>query len=230
MTWFSYYNYGTVLQAKATTQLLTNMGFHTELVQYYPATNAGEKHQNIVSKFMKRIFSKMKNWSGSNRVEQFNGKLFDNFKNTRLPLTDLCEDTETLKQLNKTFDLFICGSDQIWSPMNFDSHYFLDFVSNPHAMIAYAPSLGVTHISEESIEKEMKTLVSRFDHLSVREAVAAKLLSQLTGKDVETVLDPTLLLGRKDWTETLALGESAEEPYLLIYFLGSNMKIGRAHV
>ena len=41
--------------------------------------------------------------------------------------------TQTSSQLfclNDEFDAFVCGSDQIWSPNEFNSKYFFDFVKD----------------------------------------------------------------------------------------------------
>ena len=59
-------------------------------------------------------------------------------------------DTYTeLKEKADSLDKVVCGSDQIWSPIFYDPHYYLDFVDNDTKKISYAPSFGVSDIYEE---------------------------------------------------------------------------------
>lgn len=106
-----------------------------------------------------------------------------------------------LNDLNMEYDAFVCGSDQIWSPLCYDSKYFLDFVENTDKMIAYAPSIGSTKIDDSIIREKMFQHISRFKHLAVREQQGAELIKKLTGHDAKVVLDPTLLMDAAEWDE-----------------------------
>ena len=74
-----------------------------------------------------------------------------------------------MQELNNIYNGFVCGSDQIWGPRWFDSHYFLDFVADSKRKIAYAPSIGVTELSSFQAAWSMKKLISKIKYLSVRE-------------------------------------------------------------
>ena len=78
--------------------------------------------------------------------------------------------------LNGKYDVFIVGSDQIWSPLSYDVRYFFDYINNPGKLISYAPSIGVNSIQDKYIEKNMKKYISRFNKISCREKVGACLL------------------------------------------------------
>ncbi len=61
--------------------------------------------------------------------------------------------------------------------------------------------------------------------ISVREESGAKIVKELTGRDVVVLVDPTMMLSKEKW---LSLAKPAEakpaEKYLLTYFLGQKTK------
>ncbi|TKJ32450.1 MAG: hypothetical protein CEE38_23225 [Planctomycetes bacterium B3_Pla] len=115
------------------------------------------------------------------------------------------------------YDAFVCGSDQIWSPYStLDPAYFLCFANGSEIRrIAYAPSFGVSALPEE-LREMLRERISNIPHLSVREHQGRSIIKELTGRDAEVVLDPTLLLSATDWT---AMTKSAQikSPYILVY-------------
>ena len=125
---------------------------------------------------------------------------------------------DKLPALNDQFDMFICGSDQIWSVREsiFNPYYYLDFVTKKK--ISYAPSLGTDKISEKAFEMIRKLLVD-YAAISVRESVSAKQLSDLIGKEVQWVVDPTLLRDRVFWEQLTCGIPRRKKKYLLCYFL-----------
>lgn len=129
-----------------------------------------------------------------------------------------------LSQLNNQFDLFIAGSDQIW---NFaitrgDTAFLLDFVTDPQKKSSYAASFGFDYI-DEAAKPVFARLLPQFTHLSVREQSGARLVKQITGKDVPVVLDPTLLLPREHWAAFAA--QVPSKGYVLLYLMNENDKI-----
>jgi hypothetical protein len=111
------------------------------------------------------------------------------------------------------------GSDQSWSPNLYrpTKPYFLD-IANFKNKCAYAPSLGTTVLSDEYRHFLKKKLMS-FDYLSCRELVNSKMLSNLLGRPVQHVLDPTLLLTAKNWDD-VATAPAIKGKYILAYILG----------
>ena len=65
----------------------------------------------------------------------------------------------------------------------------------------------------------MKEGLKDFKWLSCREKTGAELLKKVTGKDIPTVLDPTLLLKDTEWNK-YEVSEVIGKPYILMYFLG----------
>ena len=128
------------------------------------------------------------------------------------------------------FDVFIVGSDQVWRPTySYVPTYFLEFTKDmPVKRIAYAASFGVDHCDEYEPEilRRCRISAKRFDAISVREDSGVKLCRDFLGVDAIHLLDPTMLLEKKDY---LMLIEEADknisENLLMCYILDNNPKV-----
>lgn len=59
--------------------------------------------------------------------------------------------------------------------------------------------------------------IQRFDYLGIREKTGKELLEEYMNRNIDTVLDPTLLLDQDDWS-IVATHRLVKEPYALVYF------------
>lgn len=124
--------------------------------------------------------------------------------------------------LNEEYDLFFAGSDQIWNyrfpGMKYDD-YFLKFAQDSKKA-AICGSFGVDEIPDERKQTYIDGLCA-FAHISVREDAGAKIVKDLTGRDVPVLVDPVMLLSREEW---LSVAEKprvdTSKPYILKYYLG----------
>lgn len=226
-SWYHYRNYGTALQAAALSAVLRNMGHEAQMIQYKPCGYFRTLPDYSVAALGKRIYRKIQNpkpeQTGATFCDDRKDSLFESFLNKNLHFTQVCTTKADLERLNDSFDAFICGSDQIWSPLVFNPKYYLDFVNDSSKKIAYAPSIGVEEIEDHYVKHEITMLLNSFGSLSVREASGQKLIKELTGKDSQVVLDPTLLLTPGQWEEQFSLKQqNTDKPYLLVYMLGNN--------
>lgn len=223
MTWFQHHNYGTALQAVAMSEIIKKIGYSPTVIQYY--YSKVEPYDEIQK--IKRIIRKAVNWlspTGSPPyVSAKKENKFEEFLLNNLSFSNECRTQSELEALNGKFDCFVCGSDQIWGTAYFKPHYFLDFVYDDSKKIAYAPSIGRPKIDDKRVGKEVARLCSSFAYLSTREESGSKIIHDLTGRDVKTVLDPTLLLDKNDWLQFInSEYKLPESPYLLVYMLGCN--------
>lgn len=226
MTWFTYQNYGTALQASALSNIIRNMDYKVAFVNYHPK---GGSINNPKLFLANRTFQKIKNYGKKPYCSSNRDILYGDYLSNRISCTQKVTSYPELHDLNKKYDAFICGSDQIWSPLCYDSKYFLDFVDNTDKMIAYAPSIGSTKIDDPIIRERMAQHISRFKHLAVREQQGANLIKELTGTDAKVVLDPTLLMDATEWNEFANIDEveKIDGKYILCYFLGDAEKYMR---
>lgn len=220
MTWYTYYNYGTSLQAVALNKAINKLGNRTVIIKYIPKGNVKKINniKDISLKIKNKIYNQNVNSSERNMI-------FEKFLDANIRQTELCNTYAELKELNEKFDAFVCGSDQIWSPLVFDDKYFLSF-ADEYKIISYAPSMGSNKIENLIIADKMKELISRFKYLSIREETGKKIIKDLTGKDAKVVLDPTLLLNKDEWKkfENVKVLNKINNKYILCYFLGDSNK------
>lgn len=223
LTWFHYHNYGTALQVTALAYVIKRMGHTVDIINYKPENKRRFLlSEGIFHYYSKRCSNAVKNYMNRHFMGEMRESLFEEFYKENLIFSKECITFSDFRELNQVYHAFVCGSDQIWAPSCFDERYFLDFVEDTKRMVAYAPSVGLDSIKDRDIEKQIQRLAGRFEWISTREYSGSKLISHLTGKAVETVLDPTLLLSKSEWKIMASAKFSETDPYLLAYFLRSN--------
>lgn len=231
MTWFSYENYGTVLQAVATQQVLRELGHKPWLINYRPRSARGRNEKltyiDLANKAKFKIKRKLKH-KGDPFTSALRSELFSDFLNDHCKMSDPVNSFPELRQLASSFDACICGSDQIWSPNCFDENYFLPFVEDANRKISYAPSFGASSITDPEIKRRISDLLADFGSISVRETAGADIVESLTGARPSVVLDPTLLLGKDDWASFAADEVDTPDRYVLCYFLGDSSRYERS--
>ena len=223
MTWFQHHNYGSALQTVALFEIIKKIGYSPTVIQYY--YNKVEPYDEIqkIKRAIRKAIARLSSAGPPPYVLKGRENKFEEFLQTNLSFTNECRTKSELEALNGKFDCFVCGSDQIWGTAYFKPHYFLDFVYDDRKKIAYAPSIGTPKIDDKRVGKEVARLCSSFAYLSTREEVGSKIIHDLTGRDVKTVLDPTLLLYEDDWNKHLdSKCELPQSPYLIAYMLGYN--------
>lgn len=111
-------------------------------------------------------------------------------------------------------DAIVVGSDQVWRPEYAPqlSDYFLGFLGEDRRVrrISYAASFGRANWAYNATQTAMaRSLLARFDAVSVREDTAVGLCEAELGVRAEHVVDPTLLLEREDYCALVQQAESA---------------------
>lgn len=223
MTWYTYRNFGSALQATALSHVIEQLGYMPSFIKYYPTARNEEPSRITLRWFLKKVTKKVHYLRNRVIVSNERERLFEKYLDERIHETQLCRSYPELHALNEEYDAFVCGSDQIWSPLCYDDKYFLSFVSNPDKMVAYAPSLGSTEIKNPIIRERIIGHISRFHHLAVREQQGASLIQSLTGKTANVVLDPTLLMNASEWNLFARVDETeimADKEYIICYFMG----------
>lgn len=230
LTYYHYDNYGTALQAYALQQYLDgNYECDAEIVDYVSLNEyVGKK---LVFQRIKRMGIYIKNFSkyftlyNNRNCELQKAKAFEQFFEKNLVLSDKCvHSIEEIKKTCEKYDAIMIGSDQTWnSNVSCWKEFLIDYLDSDRIIkLSYAPSLGTGHIDDEYVEIFKNALLD-FQALSCRERGGAKYLTELLGKEVEFVLDPTLLLTPADWKK-IEEPVNVSEPYMLTYFLGDNKK------
>lgn len=135
------------------------------------------------------------------------------FRRQRLP-----SGPDAPEKLSLRYDLVIVGSDQVWSPeiVGDQTPLFLgQGIDKALPMISYAASVGDAKMSDSQLRR-LAEILPRFSAISVREPLARNQIAPYVDKDIQVVVDPTLLLDADDYRE-IAVQPDFREPYLYVY-------------
>lgn len=226
ITFHASHNCGSMLQAFALTTVLKQMNIPCEIIDF---ANEGSRamYNSIppIHPFKRGVRGRFSKWwktlpyvSLLDKQKEF----YIDFMTRFLPLTKTeYKSNADLQKAHFDYTHYICGSDQVWniSCGDADDSYFLNFVKGGAHKIAYACSLGANVIKDKAKDVNVyKNYLSTFDALSVREKNAVKQIEDLSGKHVELLVDPTLLLNQFDYEKLLNVGERLiKEDYIFYY-------------
>lgn len=223
VTWLGDGNYGTSLQAFALYKFLTDNGYDCSFVDQFDFTKF--KAKSILRSYL-RPLGIIEEREKKRFIKKDSKKLLKlwNFLHSNIKRTSIDTRAQYNSLLNNTY-VFCVGSDQVWNAYyNFNPFNFLNFAGE-NKRISYASSMGTKDFPDE-YKKDIKQLLSKFAHISLREETGRKAVSDLTGRtDVKKVLDPTFLLNTEDWQQ---VGSKAEieidipKEYILVYLIGNN--------
>lgn len=170
-----------------------------------------------------------KNWKTlRNRIIKINAlrreaKGYNNFKKHYLGISGKEYFSNNLNEISNKYDILVVGSDQVWNVVmyDFDEAFFAYWTDCKK--IAYAPSLGGHDIREHSDYKKLVSYIMDFSCLSVREKQGQKCLEEITGKNVDVVLDPTLAINEEEWSKYVG-APLIEGDYIFYYSWAYNTK------
>ena len=216
MTFLHNDNYGSILQAWALQRTLSDLGYDAQHVDYAPSR--AEKIRNLLmsGNSPRLILEGIRKKSATGKMHGG----FDEFRSANINTSAPCRDHAALRKQASAYDIMLCGSDQIWSPVWLNPAYFLDFADGPK--VSYAPSLGVQELPGKRKQRRMARLVKRFTAVSVREAEGAALLKQMAGVEADVMPDPVMLPGRDAWLSLCRNADVPQEKYILCYFIGDS--------
>ncbi|MDR0918713.1 MAG: polysaccharide pyruvyl transferase family protein [Oscillospiraceae bacterium] len=207
--YYKTYNYGAQLQSYALQKAVHSLGFDSELIRY--------------------------NWQNAD-IENFYQTRFNNIDKFRefsfsIPHSTKLYDPKNIHQSNADYDIFICGSDQIWGvtqsmPRYILPHMCLSFTDEEKVKFSYGASFGGAKITTDRIPI-FKYWGSKLDTISMREQSAVQYIEDITGKSAVSVLDPTFLLERTEW-ESLINSDTDDEDYIFVYNIGGNRELEKA--
>lgn len=236
ITYFYYYNYGTMLQGYALQKVMEREGkgeYSSEIID----CRFGEKDlsfwyyfkirvrrffiyfteiKRVIATFKKRDLTNAKYREENNQKRQ----LFDDFVKQCCSMSEVTyKQSSDLYPQPPIYDIYVTGSDQTWSPkVGLRDSLFLGFAPKDKVKAAYAPSIGVAAYSSEE-EQYVREHLKDYQFVSCREKHGAEILQKLSPVKVETVLDPTLLLRADEW-RNIAIKPEVPEKYILCYFIG----------
>lgn len=228
-------SYGGLLQSYATVLKMEELGLDYEIIDY--------RHPSSVSYYLKAItctinkttiYSKVRSLKRkygekkypeykkndevrNNKFDQFRSQRFHNFSK---PIRDYSE----LQEYANRFTDIVVGSDQLWLPSGLATGFYnLMFAPDKCNKVSYASSFGVSTIPKNQIRKT-KEYLERIQHLSVRELSGQKIIKELTGRNAEVILDPTMIITKEQWDHYIGDKKIYDDDYIFCMFLGNNPK------
>ena len=226
-------NYGMLLQAYATQQVVEMLGFNTEIIAYH---SGHDKHIRLSVGAMyvacKKLYALVKNKVFPEAVEQWSERnlqnkkercaIADQFRNEYFKNIVVRNGYTQLQELNKEYDSVLVGSDQLWQPdIAFTNFYTLRFAADGINRISYATSLGVSEYPRYCW-KQAADFWSKINYLSVREEQGKKVIQSIVNIPVKVVADPTYLLTSEQWRMRIPVKQIIEGEYVLCYFLSDD--------
>lgn len=231
-------NFGCVLGAYAVLNVVRRLSVDSEveLVDYRPIKFKRSVFARVQGKLLRcRVYGLRREWEKywknrhlrnirkteyPERVERF-----ERFRSEYLTRSAPCT-IDTIRDIPQ-YDIYLVGSDVVWL---FDDLYFnhspmlLDFTDEfDCSRVSYAASLGndPESIPNKSLARKIyRRGLSRFDRVSVREEAAARYLSGLYSGEIACCMDPTLLLGPKDYGAMVKQANIGDRTgYIYVYTL-----------
>lgn len=226
LTWWRN-NYGSTLQAYAMQKKIEEFpDYKSEIICQYGKKVASISNMiDKIKRFGIKTTFKRVIWKFGLKKLRMRSFKNQKFIDDNLKVSNIEYNEKNISEANKKYDIFLCGSDQIWNPklVELDSIYWLNFVESGKKKISYAPSFGVDSVSKIESHQIKNNLLS-FNYISSREESGTKILNKIINDNrCVTVLDPTLLVERKIWDE-LSTNTIYNEDYLFVYLLRGTRK------
>ena len=226
------YNYGGLLQAWALQTVLRRMGH--DVVTFDPCPYLTLSHSKKPFAYVKRTIKKILGQNVTIKREEIINKEYNLKIQNLKPFIDAnirrMEYAKVTDIKEGDFDVLVAGSDQVWRP-KYNRSYgrtienaFFDFAHQWKNVkrVAYAASFGTDEwefTNEQTIR--CAVLAKQFSAISIREQSGVTLCKERLGVSATQVLDPTLLLDKKDYETLIDECEFTHSPSgnLLCYIL-----------
>ncbi len=225
-------NYGSKLQALATVRIFDRLGLDYQIIHYKKAGlwfklkalsrifNATFRQDKIEGLSKKLTLMRHPEISPmlEKRQEMFNRYDADFFNKYEV-VGNYYDD---IRELALRYDAVVSCSDQLWSPSGLGTNFYnLMFVPDSIKKVSLASSFGVSEIPWYQKRATAKYL-NRIEYVSCRENQGAKIVKQLTGRDVPVLMDPVFAFDKEEWKELVPEEHFYKEPYAFCFLLGNN--------
>ena len=218
LTFHNAYNYGAILQAYATLELIKQYGCDAEIIDYHnnkiDKVYDGGKFSigDLIRSGLKAPFyfiEKYYYWKRRKAYHKFLKKYINLSDKTYTQGDDV-----TLVN----YDVILIGSDQLWNKKitgGYDNVYWGQFEKNKDTrVIAWSVCMNNKDLDDSDIQF-IKSHLLNFNTISVREKTLKFLLSKYTRQSICCTLDPTLILPTCNWTKLCH--DVKEKNYILVY-------------
>ncbi len=229
VTLYGNHNYGNKFQNFAMQEVLKKYNYDVCTL------NMQKIRQNSVEKVtyierlknisLKKVLKKVKEiYNSMDRKRRF--LAFKSFSDKYIKMQDFTSNDE----LKSEYEKVCIGSDQIWNPELENFYYSYAQFQDSNKVFSYAPSFGVSEFDKKYLQ-EIKKGLENVSNISVREEKGADIIKEITGREAEVLVDPTMLLKVEQWNNVLK--EPIRKPkkeFVMVYFLGNYSKERRKYI
>ena len=208
VTLFGEYNFGNRLQNYAVQEVLKRYGLEVETLKYIGLNDDVPVIKNEKDK------KRLENFKKFNELIKFSKEI-------------LYKECEVAEEIEENYDFIIIGSDQIWN-FTFDkifSDKAVGAFAPKHKRISFSASFGVNYIPQEESEiyEIFQKNLPEMKAISVREHAGKEIIEKITGrKDVEVLIDPTMMLEKREWEKVMKKPENLKtDKFIVKSFLGN---------
>lgn len=182
-----------------------------------------KKEQITLKRIIAYFFNRIQKRFHLNRIPkeclQKQNTVFSEFEQF-IPHSVQVYNTQNIVQANADYDMFITGSDQVFSsyllPLN---AYYGEFTTANKKIISYAASSDRKQFFPKAEKLFIKKL-QRLNAISVREKTLKEYIERITPYKTTVVLDPTFLLSPREWIKIANSKHIPQKTYIFCYFLG----------
>lgn len=212
-------NFGNRLQALALKKMIEKLG--------YDVTCAAYKSDTIKKTIIKIPKALLGLWGitkyRNTYLSQCRVHAIKKGKKLYYPQTRTITHYKTKRRIDpNSFEAAVVGSDQVWHHWGKEDdlpYFYLSFMP-PQKRISYAASFGFEEFPQKDLRFHTEGLKG-MRYISCREETGCKLVKEITGKQGELVLDPTLCIDRVTWIKyEKAPQYKLPQRYMLVFMLG----------
>lgn len=224
------HNYGAILQNFALQRSLKKLGMSPLTIDFLPPKQSLVKYWLSILKTSLLYFSSRRRSFFRRTPAAYRKKNFDEFVKSNIATTRIVRKYSNRQIINNNIDVVVVGSDQVWRPKYSFGLYdkYLQFCEKDKRIkrLAYAASFGVDKW-EYSLKqtKICSRLAKKFAAISVREESGVNLCKDNLGVDATLVLDPTLLLDKRDYCNVCENVPVKKEKFLAAFVLDKNENV-----
>lgn len=211
-------NYGAELQAFALQTAINQLGYTSEVINYAEDVVQSREQPRIPSvrhSLRHPLMAAREMVNYGKKVQRAKG--FSEFRKKRMSYG--CEVLDQ-KGIASLYDVVVVGSDQVWNLdcTGGDLAFFLNEVPRDEVTrVAFAASFGSAHFPRELVDTCGFALKS-FEAIGVRESSGIDIVRRLSGQRAVQVLDPTLLLSKREWL-SVCDPKYINDDYIFVYLV-----------
>lgn len=216
-------NFGGMMQAYALNKVLSDMGNDCYFLPFYPKPFELPKQQLSAKGKILELFRRYKHRNYTKEwFSEFNHFLYERCQFA--PYVDL----NALASIDKEYDMFLVGSDQVWSVQNYKNEYcLLKWVSEQSKRCSYAASLG--NYSIRMNNDPVLDAIRNFGSISFREEIDY-CDAKRNGISCRLDIDPTFLIDRTEWEKLVKSNYRYLENYVTLFgYDNKSFKFAKAY-